>query len=154
MNERMQLNHYGRLAAMSALSFMAMYVLMYAMVDAAGDVYNNVNQIYMAGLMTAPMIIIELVLMRGMFQNRRLNVFIAGTAVAAGVVCFALLRQQTAVSDAQFLRSMIPHHSGAILTCEEAPIRNASVQELCRTIVSSQEAEIAQMRELLRDLDR
>jgi len=46
-------NHYGRLAAMGALSFVAMYVLMYAMVDSIDHVYNNFNQVYMAGLMTA-----------------------------------------------------------------------------------------------------
>ena len=42
--------HYGRLIAMVAVSFIAMYILMYAMVDAFGNVYNSVNQAYMAGL--------------------------------------------------------------------------------------------------------
>jgi len=51
-----------------------MYTLMYAMVDSAQDVYHNVNQVYMAGLMTAPMVVIELSLMAGMYQNKRLNV--------------------------------------------------------------------------------
>jgi hypothetical protein len=49
-------HHYGQLAMMAALSFAAMYLLTYAMVDVLGNVYNNVNQVYMAGLMTAPMI--------------------------------------------------------------------------------------------------
>jgi hypothetical protein len=60
----MQVNaSYGRLLAMTAMMFIAMYILMYAMVDTFGNVYNNLNQIYMAGLMTAPMIVIELALM-------------------------------------------------------------------------------------------
>lgn len=45
---------------MTLLSFAAMYVLMYAMVDRFGNVFNNVNQVYMAGLMAAAMVLIEL----------------------------------------------------------------------------------------------
>ena len=59
-------SHYLRLAAMIVLSFISMYVLMYAMVNTLGDVYNSLNQVYMAGLMTAPMVVIELRLMSGM----------------------------------------------------------------------------------------
>ena len=42
-----------------------MYALMYAMVNTFANVYATVNQAYMAGLMTAPMVVIELVVMRG-----------------------------------------------------------------------------------------
>ncbi|MGD6497686.1 DUF305 domain-containing protein, partial [Xanthomonas citri pv. citri] len=55
--------HYGRLLAMVVLSFLAMYALMYAMVDRWANVFGNINQFYMAGLMAAPMLIIELLLM-------------------------------------------------------------------------------------------
>ena len=51
---------YFRLAGMTALSFISMYILMYAMVNSFDNVFNSVNQVYMAGLMTAPMILIEL----------------------------------------------------------------------------------------------
>ena len=39
------------------------------------DVYHNFNQFYMAGLMTAPMIVIELLLMAGM----SVQMFCSGT---------------------------------------------------------------------------
>jgi uncharacterized protein (DUF305 family) len=145
----MKHSHYGRLAAMAALSFVSMYVLMYAMVDSAGDAYNNLNQAYMAGLMAAPMVVIELVLMAGMYRNRRLNALLIVVSVVAALVCFGLIRRQVAISDQQFLRSMIPHHSGAILMCEEASIQNPKVRALCRTIISGQQAEINQMRAML-----
>ena len=45
----MHANHYGRLAIMAALSFVAMYALMYAMVDRFANVRPNLNQLYMAG---------------------------------------------------------------------------------------------------------
>ena len=50
--------HYMRLLVMTALSFAAMYALMYAMVDRFENVYNNINQVYMAGLMAASMVVI------------------------------------------------------------------------------------------------
>ena len=49
----MKENHYRQLLAMAVLSFGAICVLMYAMVNAIDDVYMSVNQVYMAGLMTA-----------------------------------------------------------------------------------------------------
>lgn len=145
----MTAGHYGRLAAMTLLSFIAMYSLMYAMVDSVAHVYHNVNQIYMAGLMAAPMVLIELWLMRGMYRNRRLNAIIAVAAAGAGVACFLGIRQQAAISDRQFLRSMIPHHAGAILMCGEAPLQHPDVRALCGPIISSQTQEIAIMESLL-----
>lgn len=145
----MAAGHYKRLVAMSLLSFIAMYILMYAMVDSFGHVYNNVNQAYMAGLMAAPMVLIELWLMRNMYTDRRLNLIVAAAAVALGAGCFLGIRQQAVVSDRQFLRSMIPHHSGAILMCGEAALQHPDVRALCGPIVSSQTAEIAIMERLL-----
>src|SRR5687768_11923535 len=48
----MKEHHYRDLLIMAVLSFVSMYVLMYAMVDRFGHMYSNVNQVYMAGLMT------------------------------------------------------------------------------------------------------
>lgn len=48
--------HYRCLPVTIALSFAVMYLLMYAMVDRPGNVFHNLNQIYMAGLMAAPML--------------------------------------------------------------------------------------------------
>lgn len=46
--------HYGRLFLMTEPSFVAMFILMYAMVDRFANGYANFNQGYMAGLMAAP----------------------------------------------------------------------------------------------------
>lgn len=140
---------YLRLSAMVLLSFIAMYILMYAMVDELSHVYNNLNQAYMAALMAAPMLIIELLLMRSMYPDRWRNVLlvVVGLVVLAGA--WILIRQQTAITDRQFLRSMIPHHSGAVLMCEQASIIDQRVQALCDRIVESQLAEIAEMEALL-----
>jgi uncharacterized protein (DUF305 family) len=134
---------------MVLLSFIAMYILMYAMVDELPHVYNNLNQAYMAALMAAPMLIIELLLMRSMYPDRWRNalLIVIGLVVLAGA--WTLIRQQTAIADRQFLRSMIPHHSGTVLMCEQASISDERLQALCRRIVESQLAEIVEMEALL-----
>jgi peptidoglycan/LPS O-acetylase OafA/YrhL len=148
----MKENHYRHLGMMAALSFLAMYILMYAMVDSFDHVYMNINQFYMAGLMAAPMVLIELVVMRGMYHDKRLNAVLAAASALVGVLMFVFIRQQTAVSDGQFLRSMIPHHSGAILMCQKAPLQDAEIRKLCEAIVSGQQQEIDQMTAKLRQL--
>ena len=143
-------HHYGRLLAMVGLSFVAMYVLMYAMVDTFGNVFNNVNQFYMAGLMAAPMLLLELWMMGTMYPNKGLN---AGLAVAGLVVLMVFwfgIRHQVLVSDQQFVRSMIPHHASAILMCKQNRLQDPDLQQLCRDIIRSQQAEIDLMKAKLR----
>lgn len=140
---------YRRLLAMATLAFVSMYLLMYSMVNVIGNVYFNLNQLYMAGLMTAPMVAIELVLMSAMYRSKRWNAAILGASAAAALMFFVLIRQQAAISDEQFLRSMIPHHASAILMCNRAALHDPEIQALCQNILSSQQAEIDQMKAIL-----
>ena len=98
----MHAKHYAHLAIMAALSFVAMYILMYSMVDQFANVYNSVNQFYMAGLMTAPMVLIELAVMREMYKNQKANMAVIALSLVALVGFFCAIRQQAAVGDAQF----------------------------------------------------
>ncbi len=136
---------YGRLLAMTMLSFVAMFILMYAMVDRLENVYVNFNQVYMAGLMAAPMVLIEMVLMRSMYPNAKLNAAIILATLVVMMLCWVFIRQQTAITDNQFVRSMIPHHAGAVLMCEENKLKDPDLAKLCQDIISSQKAEIALM---------
>ena len=63
------------------------------------------------------------------------------------------LRQQTAIFDRQFFKSMIPHQAGAILMRNEAVIHDADIKKLCKTIVAGQQTEIDQMKAILKRLD-
>lgn len=150
------MNHkknYGRLAVMILLSFILMYVLMYAMVNAFANVSPNFNQFYMAGLMAASMVILELSLM-GMYQNKKLNALIISVSVIALIAFWVLIRQQVAISDKQFLKSMIPHHAGAILMCKKASIQDPEIKELCKNILSSQQSQIDWMKAKLNKLEK
>ena len=148
----MRTNHYSRLLIMIGLHFIAMYILMYSMVNAFNNVVSSFNQVYMAALMTSSMILIELQLMSSMYKSRRLNAIILAVGVVLLIGSFLLIRQQGLISDRQFLRSMIPHHGGAILMCEKASIHDQEIKELCKSIISGQQAEIDQMKRKLDEL--
>jgi uncharacterized protein (DUF305 family) len=105
----------------------------------------------MAGLMTAPMMLVEILLMGSMYARAWVNAAIAVLSAALLVVLWLLIRQQVGIGDEQFLKSMIPHHSGAILMCEQASLRDPEIAELCEKIVASQRAEIEFMQAKLRD---
>jgi uncharacterized protein (DUF305 family) len=150
---KMKVSHYRGLLIMSILSFISMYILMYAMVNSTENIFNNFNQFYMAGLMTAPMILIELLVMRSMYQDKRRNILIIIVSVGGALLFFLFIRQQAAISDQQFLRSMIPHHSGAILMCEQASIQDPEIQTLCAAIIENQREEIDQMEAILQRLE-
>jgi len=139
-------NSYKKLLLMALLSFISMYVLMYAMVDTFGNVIPNVNQFYMAGLMTLPMMIIELLLMGSMYMNKKLNAVIIALSSILLIAFYLMIRQQSFVSDRQFLRSMIPHHASAILMCEKTNLQDPENIALCEAIVSGQQEEIDLMK--------
>ena len=142
-------NSYGRLIAELALDFVAMYLVMYAMIATLAHFHLNLNNVYMTLMMVAPMTIIMLVSMRSMFPSRPLNLIIGVGAVAVFLGSFAAMRTQAGVGNADFLRSMIPHHSGAILMCEQASISDPEIIALCKQIISSQQREITQMEAIL-----
>jgi uncharacterized protein (DUF305 family) len=134
---------------MIGASFIAMFVLMYAMVDTFADVFANINQVYMAGLMSAAMVVIEIGIMGSMYPNKRLNAALLVGGVVLLAAFWIMTREQTAVGDRQFLKSMIPHHSGAVLMCQRASIQDPQIVTLCQQIVAGQRAEIEQMKQML-----
>lgn len=146
--------HYQKLALMVFFSFISMYILMYSMVDSFSNVIPNVNQFYMAALMTMPMIIIELLLMSAMYMNKKWNLVILSISFLALVGLFILIRQQSAVTDKQFLKSMIPHHGAAILMTKKAAIQDPEVKALSEKIIKDQQAEIEQMKAKLKELNK
>jgi uncharacterized protein (DUF305 family) len=147
-------HHYGRFLIMIVLHFIAMYIFMYAMVNVFDNVFNSLNQVYMAALMTASMVLIELPLMSSMYKSKKLNMIILAVGAIVLIGSWFGIRQQAAIGDRQFLRSMIPHHAGAILMCQQASIQDQEIRTLCNNIISGQQAEIDQMKTILARLDK
>ncbi len=141
--------HYKRLAITTSINAIIMYLVMYTMIDGTADFYNNINQVYMVLMMAAPMVIIMVFDMKSMYTDKRLNLLVHVAAVTLLVFGFVGMRSQLAVGDTQFLRAMIPHHSGAILMCREANLSDAEIKTLCGQIMRSQQEEIDQMKAIL-----
>ena len=127
------------------LCLIVMYVVMFSMIDGWGDFRNNLNMLYMAITMWAPMGIFMLATMPGMFPNRSANIalYVVFALLTAG--SFWATRSQTLIDDGQFIDSMIPHHSGAILMCREANLTDPELVTLCGEITKAQREEIQQM---------
>lgn len=140
---------YGTLAIAISINLVVMFFLTYAMIDTTDHFYANINRAYMAVLMAAPMVVVMLLLMPKMFPDAKRNAVLYAVACGGFALVFWLMRTQTPVGDAQFLRSMIPHHSSAIVMCEEAAIADPEIRALCVEIVRAQKEEIAQMQRIL-----
>jgi uncharacterized protein (DUF305 family) len=142
-------SHYTKLGINLALSAIIMYLVMFAMIDTVGEFYNNLNMAYMTLMMVAPMGALMLLMMGSMYGNRRLNFLLYAVFAALFVLGTVGTRAQAGIGNVQFLRSMIPHHSGAILMCREAAVSDPEIIALCGNIQRSQRAEIDQMKRIL-----
>ncbi len=131
-----------------------MFFVMYAMIASAKHLYFNLGNVYMTLMMVAPMMALMIVFMGKMYPSPATNRLLVGLAALIFAIGWFGMREQLGVGDPQFLRSMIPHHSGAILMCEKAKLTDPEVTQLCHTIVAAQNREIAQMQAILQRIER
>ena len=107
-------NPYVNLAVQTLVGGVIMYFVMFVMIDRLSSFFNNLNMLYMALMMVTPMVVLMIAAMPHMFPSKRANAALLIGSAAVFVASFALIRTQTTIGDTAFLRSMIPHHSGAI----------------------------------------
>lgn len=124
-------HHYRMLGLNIIVSTAIMYLLMFEMIWSGHEFFNNLNMLYMALTMAMPMGILMLLLMGSTYGDRKLNAILCALFALLFVLAFWGVRAQAAIGDRQFVRSMIPHHAGAVLMCKRAPIRDAEIRELC-----------------------
>ena len=145
-------SHYRMLGLNLVISLIIMYFVMFTMIWSLGDFSNNLNMFYMALMMAMPMGILMLLMMGTMYSDKRFNLLLYGFFALVFILAFWAMRTQAVVGDRQFVRAMIPHHSGAILMCNRASIQDAELRDLCFSpegIIASQMREIAQMKAFL-----
>lgn len=78
--------------------------------------------------LTMPTPLIELIIMGGMYGNKKLNIALIINGLVAGIIFQACIREQGGVRDRQFLRSIILHHAAAVLMVEKASLRDSGVK--------------------------
>lgn len=147
-------NSYASLGVQTLLSGIVMYFVMFVMIDTASSFYNNLNMVYMTLMMVAPMVVLMILAMMHMFPSKQANMVLIAVSIIAFFGGFALIRTQTTIGNTAFVRSMIPHHSGAILMCQKASLTDPELKSLCGGIVKGQQQEIDQMKRILARLDR
>ena len=145
---------YLRFGAMIATSVVVMFLLKYTNTFALSHVWYSETRTYMALMMGGAMAIVMLLFMLGMYRNTRINAAIIMGSLVLMAGSLFLVRSQTTVQDQSWMKSMIPHHSIAILTSERAEISDLRVRELANAIITAQRREIKEMEWLIEDIER
>ena len=144
---------YVRFGLMILTSTIIMYFLMFVNVDEISHIHISQTRIYMAILMGAVMAMVMMGFMWKMYENKKANSIIMGVAVLIFGASFFMIQNQTGVDDIAWMKAMIPHHSTAILTSENAEITDSRVQQLRDEIIQAQKEEIEEMENLIEDIE-
>lgn len=148
------MNNYLRFAAMLLTSAVVMYAITYLN---SKEIFNHMlfseTRLFMTMLMMSAMAGVMLLWMLDMYPDARINAGILAGAAVLFVSALALVRSQATVDDVDYMEAMIPHHSIAILTSENAKISDPRVRKLADEIIKAQRREIAEMKALIADLE-
>lgn len=138
---------------MITVSFVIMYGAMFLNADLFEHVMLSTTRTYMTILMIAPMAISMILFMWGMYENKKANYIILGSAVIIFIGTLTMLRNQTLIADVQWMKAMIPHHSSAIMVSQKAHLQDPEAQKLAHDIIEAQKREIAQMQDMIKRLE-
>lgn len=144
---------YSKFFLMIIVSFIFMFGIMFLNIVELNHFYISINRIYMALLMASAMSFIMMAMMYKMYSNKKKNNSILIISVVVFAVTLAGIRTQTPIGDVQYMKGMIPHHSSAILTSENANIKDPEVRKLADGIIEAQKKEIAEMKAMLERLE-
>lgn len=150
----MKNSNYGKFALMLIVSFLLMYGIMFLNVNEPGHVYINMTRFYMTLMMIAAMAVLMLIMMSMMYPDKAKNIWLIAGSLAVFVMAFFGVHKQVAIGDVQYMKGMIPHHSIAIMTSQNAHITDPRVRKLADGIIAAQEKEIAEMKVLIDSLQQ
>ena len=114
------------------------------------DLYISLTLFYGGLLMASNMIWSHEIVHYLSMGHFNMLVFSVGIILSISV-SILLLRQQLLVSDKQWLKRMIPHHSTALTTTHKIYNRtnNSKIKKLAKEIIDTQEKEIRLMKSML-----
>ncbi|WP_434781454.1 DUF305 domain-containing protein [Aurantiacibacter hainanensis] len=148
------MNMYVRFMLMIAAGTAVMFGLMYLNTYDADHIFWSETRFWMAFVMGAAMMVVMLLFMWSMYKSRTKNLIILAVAAVVFALSLWLVRSQTTVTDTEYMKAMIPHHSIAIMTSERAHIRDPRVRKLAHDIILAQRREISQMKYLIDDIEK
>ena len=123
--------------------FIIQYVFMsYVMTNSPANITNSIGKIYMSTIMGLFMVVAG-VLMQHKFV---INQFLLYSSLLIG--CIYLYKIQFGISEKEYLKEMIEHHSMALLTSQAIlkKTKDNDVLNLAKRIIRTQGKEINEMR--------
>lgn len=108
--------------------------------------FFHLNDIYMILLMTYIMFFV-MISLSGPIKS---NIVTLIVLLFLSMVIYIYIQKQTFVSDKQFIKGMIPHHSMAITMAKNIleKTNNDDIKTLAKNIIETQEKEIMKMKSL------
>lgn len=109
----------------------------------------HLNDVYMIILMVSSMFFFSYII-NEQHDNGHQNVTNLWIIIILMILSFYLIRTQTFITDEQFIKGMIPHHSMAILMSEKIKEKtyNPIIKNLANEIIKNQLLEIELMKKL------
>ncbi|MBI0427559.1 DUF305 domain-containing protein [Psychrobacter sp. NG27] len=153
MDHQQGMNPYVKFTLMIVTSTIVMYIMMYFNTYEWDHIYFSETRAYMALYMGAGMAVVMLAFMTNMYKKTKINLMIYGLSVLMFSVGIWGVRSQATVDQVDWMQAMIPHHSIAILTSSRADIEDSRVQQLADDIIKAQKREIAEMKQLIEELE-
>ncbi len=144
---------YKKFFFMMLISFVIMYIVMFLNLDSVSHYHTSITRIYMSLLMVAPMSLVMMAMMGKMYPNKKINRLIIASGIGVFAIVLVALRTQTPISDVQYMKAMIPHHSSAIMVSKNADLKDPQVLELAKQIIESQKREISEMKQHIARLE-
>ena len=131
-------------------SFLIQYFIMPPiMVDSFGNITNHLSKVYLSVLMGIYMVIIEVAMHDMQYNIVSFNKYLI--LFVLKILFIYLYRKQVYVSDKDYLKGMIEHHSMGIFTSEEIVKKtdNYNLAKIAKNIIQKQKDEIREMKELI-----
>ena len=123
--------------------FIIQYVFMsYVMTNSPENITNSIGKIYMSTIMGLFMVVAGVLMQHKFFINQ----FLLYSSLLIG--CIYLYKIQFGISEKEYLKEMIEHHSMALLTSQAIlkKTKDNDVLNLAKRIIRTQGKEINEMR--------
>ncbi len=117
------------------------------------DLFFSTTLLYTALWMASGMVLIEILMFYFTMKPKSFPIGVFILFCLFCLVILILMRKQVGVSDKEWLRRMIPHHSTALTTSHAIyqKTENPKIKELAKNIIDTQEKEIKEMKEMLNE---
>lgn len=131
-------------------SFIIHYFIMSTiMVNGMNNITNSLGKVYLSIIIGLYMMIIEIMMRDNHYGVFSIKYYVI--VIVLLVVFIYLYRTQKYITDKEYLKEMIEHHSMALLTSNKILEKtdNYNISKIAKNIIQKQEDEIKEMKELL-----